>query len=1044
MYKNRLNVLFFIAFSFFSFQKTFSQCFEIESILVNACATGANEGFNEMVRFKIGPVAQNSNNLVVTWPNNSWLGVVQNIATATKVATLNADIAAAGGCRRLIEPPGGVIPANASVILVTSYLLDTALNSFGALTSDIYIIFQNNGTVIAGHFGNGGTGIRTLIMTFGGTCSDTVSYAPSLLTTGTGGTGGDGATVLYTPSGTETYVNNGCVAPVPLFTVDAGTAQSVCTGATVALTGSVQGQQSVAWSAPSGSFSTSNATTTNYTVGAGITGAVVLTLSATNTCGVVITDTLTLNVAAAVTPTFTAITPICSGTSLSALPITSNNSVTGTWTPALNNTATTSYAFTPTAGQCAATATMTITVNPIPAAPTGATAQTLCSSPAPTIASLTATGTAIQWYTAATGGSLVASSTALVDGNTYYASQTVNGCESITRLEVTVDFNDPQITTSATTICIGETVNLAVNYTNTTLCNMNITPNNIPLGNSIPGFTYGGTFNGHYYYVYNTPTSWTGGELICRQNGGYLVCINDINENTFISNLTNNNIWIGMFRDPTTCQFRWLDCMNITFINWRPGEPNSDPCGEPYVQIIRGCSFGLNTWNNLNDNSSNGACYSNMVPIMEIDPFYYNPTSVSLLWSTGETTPTINPIPTTTTTYWCDVTVNGVTCRKSVTITVNPNITPTFTQVAAICSGTTLSALPTTSNNSVTGTWSPALNNLATTTYTFAPASGQCAVSAPLTIVVNPKITPTFTAVASICSGTTLSALPTTSTNSIPGTWSPALNNLATTTYTFAPASGQCAVSTPLTIVVSSNITPTFTAVAPICSGTTLSALPTTSNNSISGTWSPALNNLATTTYTFAPASGQCAVNTTLTVTVQSVIDFTISGACEGNDFVLKLAAVGAAFSPTTAFTWQNSTNTTVGTNDLSFNVSTYINLSSLSLPLPQLFHATVTDSNGCFTTKPFTVTSLYCAIQKGISPNGDGDNEFLDLHLLDVKALSIFNRYGMKVYSKSNYRDEWHGETNEGKQLPDGTYYYVIELNSNPEVKTGWIYINR
>jgi gliding motility-associated-like protein len=375
---------------------------------------------------------------------------------------------------------------------------------------------------------------------------------------------------------------------------------------------------------------------------------------------------------------------------------------------------------------------------------------------------------------------------------------------------------------------------------------------------------------------------------------------------------------------------------------------------------------------------------------------------------------------------------------------VNPNITPTFTQVAAICSGTTLSALPTTSNNSVTGTWSPALNNLATTTYTFAPASGQCAVSAPLTIVVNPKITPTFTAVASICSGTTLSALPTTSTNSIPGTWSPALNNLATTTYTFAPASGQCAVSTPLTIVVSSNITPTFTAVAPICSGTTLSALPTTSNNSISGTWSPALNNLATTTYTFAPASGQCAVNTTLTVTVQSVIDFTISGACEGNDFVLKLAAVGAAFSPTTAFTWQNSTNTTVGTNDLSFNVSTYINLSSLSLPLPQLFHATVTDSNGCFTTKPFTVTSLYCAIQKGISPNGDGDNEFLDLHLLDVKTLSIFNRYGMKVYSKSNYRDEWHGETNEGKQLPDGTYYYVIELNSNPEVKTGWIYINR
>ena len=801
-HKNSLTFLVFIVFSFFSFQKTFSQCFEIESILVDACATGTNEGYNEMVRFKIGPVAQNSNNLVVTWPNNSWLGVVQNATTAAKVATLNADIAAAGGCRRLIEPPGGVIPANASVILVTSYLLDTALNSFGALTSDIYIIFQNNGTVIAGHFANTGTGIRTLIMTFGGTCSDTVSYDRTLLTSGAAGAGGDGATVLYTPSGTGTYVNNGCVAPVPLFTVDAGTAPSVCPGATIALTGSVQGQQSVAWSAPSGSFSTSTSTTTNYTVGAGVTGAVVLTLSATNTCGVVITDTVTLNVAAAVTPTFTAVTPICSGTTLSALPTTSTNSISGTWSPALNNLATTTYTFAPATGQCAISTPLTIVVNP----------------------------------------------------------------------NVTPSF------TAVAPICSGTTLSAL----------------------------------------------------------------------------------------PTT--------------------------------------------------STN---------------------SISGTWS-----PALNNLATTTYTF---APASGQ-CAVStpLTIVVNPNVTPTFTAVAPICSGTTLSALPTTSTNSISGTWSPALNNLATTTYTFAPASGQCAINTTLTIVVTPSVTPTFTAVAPICSGTTLSALSTTSNNSISGTWSPALNNLATTTYTFAPATGQCAINTTLTIVVNSKVTPIFTAVAPICNGTTISALPTTSNNSIPGTWSPALNNLATTTYTFAPATGQCAINTTLTVTVQSVIDFTISGACEGNDFVLKLAAIGTAFNPTTAFTWQNSANTTVGTNDLSFNVSTYIYLSSLSLPLPQLFQATVTDSNGCFTTKPFTVTSLYCAIQKGISPNGDGDNEFLDLHLLDVKTLSIFNRYGMKVYSKSNYRDEWHGETNEGKQLPDGTYYYVIELNSNPEVKTGWIYINR
>jgi gliding motility-associated-like protein len=44
--------------------------------------------------------------------------------------------------------------------------------------------------------------------------------------------------------------------------------------------------------------------------------------------------------------------------------------------------------------------------------------------------------------------------------------------------------------------------------------------------------------------------------------------------------------------------------------------------------------------------------------------------------------------------------------------------------------------------------------------------------------------------------------------------------------------------------------------------------LPTTSNNGISGAWSPALNNQQTTTYTFTPSSGQCAYQTTMTITV--------------------------------------------------------------------------------------------------------------------------------------------------------------------------------
>ena len=54
-----------------------------------------------------------------------------------------------------------------------------------------------------------------------------------------------------------------------------------------------------------------------------------------------------------------------------------------------------------------------------------------------TVANLVASGTGIKWYAAATGGSALSASTPLVNGTTYYASQTVNGVESSVRTAVT-------------------------------------------------------------------------------------------------------------------------------------------------------------------------------------------------------------------------------------------------------------------------------------------------------------------------------------------------------------------------------------------------------------------------------------------------------------------------------------------------------------------------------------------------------------------------------------------------------------------------------
>ncbi len=68
--------------------------------------------------------------------------------------------------------------------------------------------------------------------------------------------------------------------------------------------------------------------------------------------------------------------------------------------------------------------------------PTGDAVQTFYSNA--TVANLIAAGTDVNWYDAAIGGNLLSPTTILVHGNTYYASQTIEGCESQNRLAVLV------------------------------------------------------------------------------------------------------------------------------------------------------------------------------------------------------------------------------------------------------------------------------------------------------------------------------------------------------------------------------------------------------------------------------------------------------------------------------------------------------------------------------------------------------------------------------------------------------------------------------
>ena len=60
---------------------------------------------------------------------------------------------------------------------------------------------------------------------------------------------------------------------------------------------------------------------------------------------------------------------------------------------------------------------------------------------------------------------------------------------------------------------------------------------------------------------------------------------------------------------------------------------------------------------------------------------------------------------------------------------------------------------------------------------------------------------------------------------------------------------------------------------------------------------------------------------------------------------------------------------------------------------------------------------------------------------MLNVKTISIYSRWGIKVYDKEGYLDEWHGQNNSDKMLPDGIYFYVLEFASEA-TKTGWVLV--
>ena len=370
-------------------------------------------------------------------------------------------------------------------------------------------------------------------------------------------------------------------------------------------------------------------------------------------------------------------------------------------------------------------------------------------------------------------------------------------------------------------------------------------------------------------------------------------------------------------------------------------------------------------------------------------------------------------------------------CFNSISFVENLNLTDT-----TICSGETV-PLDATIPSGVAYSWNPTTcvsnpniaNPIAaptvTTTFTVT-ITDVCGnlTTEDVIITVNRDETPNFTPVNPICEGGILMELPTISNNGFSGTWSPAINNTVTTEYTFNPnpVTGICFNGSNMTITVLTKVIPLFAQVDPICIGSTLIPLPTTSNGGITGVWSPSLNNLETTLYTFMPNPGQCADSTTMTIIINTINPLTIDVTNLSEEFdanqVISVTASGGS-----------------GTYEYQLDGGTWQINSTFEFETGCEEHIlAIRDAIDMCSTQPETTIKVM-AYPKFFTPNGDGFNDTWNIKCLsnDSSAMIyLYDRYGKLLFQFKPSQNAWNGTFN-GMILASTDYWFVADYqNSN------------
>ncbi|MFM2156661.1 MAG: hypothetical protein RL516_1410 [Bacteroidota bacterium] len=117
-------------------------------------------------------------------------------------------------------------------------------------------------------------------------------------------------------------------------------------------------------------------------------------------------------------------------------------------------------------------------------------------------------------------------------------------------------------------------------------------------------------------------------------------------------------------------------------------------------------------------------------------------------------------------------------------------------------------------------------------------------------------------------------------------------------------------------------------------------------------------------------------------------------------------------------------------------------------------YTVTITDQYGCSATATVKVSVMCDSIDapNGFSPNNDGVNDYFNIKGIedfDGNVIFIYNRWGNLVFKQKNYDNKWDGKCNAngtlmGQDLPEGTYYFLIDLNNEGKPLNGYVVLKR